>query len=169
MRLLLLNVSVWLKICVLDPHSVDRILAPLVNNCKIMLWTIMTRRVKQTENPTGSSPSHGWSCCTSVQTMTVSYFSVILIPFTYFCHQGCHKAHVGFWVTPWVTFKSEVLQMMNHQPPADTLQTIGCELFTHMLLSFPDELWLHTPAGRDSGGQAWNPPRPFLQCEGAAV
>lgn len=58
-------------------------------------------------------------------------------------------------------FKSEVLQMMSHQPSADTLQTIGCEFFTHMLLSFPDQLWLHTPAGRDSGGQAWNPPRPY--------
>lgn len=59
--------------------------------------------------------------------------------------------------------------MMNHQPSADTLQTIGSELFTHMLLSFPDELWLRIPAGRDSGVQAWNLPRPFLQCEGAAV
>lgn len=120
------------------------------------------------------------SCCTSLQTTMVSYFSVLtkhLIPFTCFCHQVCHKAHVGFyytcqrshWVTPWVTFKSEVLQMMNHQPSADTLQTIGSELFTHMLLSFPDELWLRIPAGRDSGVQAWNLPRPFLQCEGAAV
>lgn len=116
--------------------------------------------------------------------MMVPYFSVLtkrLIPITCFCHQGCHKAPVGFyymcqrphwvppWVPPWVTFKSEVLQRMTHQPSADTLQTIGCEFFTHMLLSFPDELWLHTPAGRDSGGQAWNPPGPFLQCEGAAV
>lgn len=68
-RLLLLNLSVWLKVCALGPRSLDGIVAPLINHWKITLWKIMTPRVKQTENPTGSSPGRGWSCCTSLQTM----------------------------------------------------------------------------------------------------